>query len=101
MLAMTKHIRQQNVGTCAEASPYCFGTAKSAVAGFFQTSLMFSFLKMLFSPHAVTKSGVAAGRPALWADSLPHCTGSFVPACHAEMSQILPSAKYRCPTRFH
>jgi len=64
MLALTKHMRQQNVEACAEASPYCFGPAKSAVAGFSQTSLMFSFLKMLSSPHAVTKCGVAAGRPA-------------------------------------
>ncbi len=37
------------------ASSYCFGPAKSAVAGFSQTSLMFSSLKMLSSPHAVTK----------------------------------------------
>ncbi len=37
----------------------------------------------------------------LWADSLPHCTGSFVPACHAETSQILASTKCRRPPRFH
>jgi hypothetical protein len=83
----------------AEASPYCFGPAKSAVAGFSQTSLMFSFLKMLSSPHAVTKCGVAAGRLLLWADSLPHCTGSFVPARHAETSQILASTKCRRPAK--
>jgi hypothetical protein len=56
---------QQNVGACAGASPYCFGPAKSAAAGFSQTSLMFSSLKMLSSPHEVTKCGVAAGHPAL------------------------------------
>jgi hypothetical protein len=27
----------------------------------------------------------------LWADSLLHCTGSFVPARHAETTQILAS----------
>ncbi len=37
----------------------------------------------------------------LWADSLPHCTGSFVPAHHAETSQILVLTKYRRPPRFH
>jgi hypothetical protein len=33
-------MRQQNVGACSEASPYCFGQAKSEVAGFSQTSMM-------------------------------------------------------------
>jgi hypothetical protein len=37
------------------ASSYCFNPAKSAVAGFSQTSLMLSSLKMLSSPHEVTK----------------------------------------------
>jgi hypothetical protein len=55
-------MRQQNVDARAGESPYCFVLA--AVDGFSQTSLMFSFLKMLSSPHAVTKCGVAAGRPA-------------------------------------
>ncbi len=32
----------------------------------------------------------------LWADSLPHCTGSFVPAYHAETSQILTPACQDC-----
>ncbi len=45
-------------------SPYCFGVAKSALAGFSQTSLMFSSLKMLHPPHTVTKWLVEAGRPA-------------------------------------
>jgi hypothetical protein len=59
-----QNMHQQNVGACAEASSCCFGLAKSAIAGFFQTSLMFSFLNMLSSPHAVNKCGVAAGCPA-------------------------------------
>jgi hypothetical protein len=63
MLVSTKHMHQQNVGACSEASSYWFGLAESAVAGFFQTSLMFSSLNMLSSPHAVTKCGVAAGCP--------------------------------------
>jgi hypothetical protein len=72
-------MRQQNVGACAEASPYCFGLAKS-LAGFSQTSLMFSFLKMVSTPHAVTKCGVAAGRPAFVGELSPAlywliCTG--------------------------
>ena len=92
-------MRQQNVGACAEASPYCFGLAKSAVADFSQTSLMFSFLKMLSSPYAVTKCGVAAGRLLLWADSLPHCSGSFVPARHAEMSQNIGTDKISAPAK--
>ena len=37
--------------------------AKSAVAGFSHTSMMFSSLKMLSTPHAVTKCCAAAGRP--------------------------------------
>jgi hypothetical protein len=57
-------MHQQNVATCAVASLYCFGLAKSAVAGFSKTSLMFSFLKMLSPPYAVTKCDVATGRPA-------------------------------------
>jgi hypothetical protein len=56
---------QKNVGACAEESPYCFGLAKPAVAGFSQTSLMFSSLKMLSFLHAVTKCGAAAGRHAV------------------------------------
>ncbi len=65
-MASTESRRQQNVGGCAEASLYCFGPAKSAAADFSQTSLMFSYfsLKMLYSSCAVTKSAVAAGRPA-------------------------------------
>jgi hypothetical protein len=79
--ALTKYICiKQNVGACAEASPYCFGLAKSAVAGFSQTSLMFSFLKMVSSPHAVTKCVVAADRPAFVGGLSPKlyrliCTG--------------------------
>jgi hypothetical protein len=38
----------------AGASPYCFGQAESSVVGLSQTSLMFSSLKILLSPHAVT-----------------------------------------------
>jgi hypothetical protein len=46
--ALTKHclykyMRQQIIGTCAEASPYLFGPAKSAAADFSQPSLMFSY----------------------------------------------------------
>jgi hypothetical protein len=37
------------------ASSYCFGPAKSEVSGFSQILLMFFSLKMLSSPHAVTK----------------------------------------------
>jgi hypothetical protein len=35
----------------------------------------------------------------LWADSLPYCTGSFVPARHAEMSQNIGVAKISVPTK--
>jgi hypothetical protein len=80
MLVSTKHMHQQNVGACSEASSYWFGPAESAVAGFFQTSLMFSSLNMLSSPHAVTKCGVATGCPAFMRGLSPAlyrliCTG--------------------------
>ncbi len=70
ILASTKNSstksRRQNVAACAEASPYCFGPAKSAAADYSRTSLMFSYfsLKMLYSPCSVTKCAVATGRPA-------------------------------------
>jgi hypothetical protein len=102
-LALTKYLHQKNIGitkcsACAEASPYCFDPAKSAAADFSQTSLMIS-LKMLSSPRAVTKCAVAA--LLLWAYSLPHCTGSFVPARHAENVTNIGVDKYRRPPRFH
>jgi hypothetical protein len=80
MLASTKHMRGKILGACVGDSPYCFGLAKSTVDGFSQTSLMFSFLKMLSSPHAVTKCGIAAGRPAFMGGLSPAlyrliCTG--------------------------
>jgi hypothetical protein len=37
--------------------------------------------------------------PLLWADSLPHCTGSFVPAHHAEMSQNIGIDKISAPAK--
>ncbi len=37
--------------------------------------------------------------PLLWADSLPYCTGSFVPARHAEMSQNIGVAKISVPAK--
>ncbi len=65
ILASTESRHRQNVGACAEASPYCFGPAESAAADFSQTSLMFLYfsLKTLISPRALTKCAVAAGRP--------------------------------------
>ncbi len=62
---------------------------------------MFSYfsLMMLYSPRAVAKCAVATDRPALLADPLPHCTGLFVPARHAEnitnigVDKILAPAK--------
>jgi hypothetical protein len=64
--ASTKTSCRQNVGACAEASPYCFGPAKSAAADFSQTSLMFFYfsLKMLCSPRAVTKCWTPPARHA-------------------------------------
>jgi hypothetical protein len=35
----------------------------------------------------------------LWADILPHCTGSFVPARHGEMSQNIGVNKISAPTK--
>jgi hypothetical protein len=37
--------------------------------------------------------------PLLWADSLPYCTGSVVPARHAEMSQNIGVAKISVPAK--
>jgi hypothetical protein len=101
MLVSKKHMRQQNVGACAEASPYCFCQAKSAVTGFSQTSLMFSFLKMLSSPHAITKCGVAAGRPAFMGGLFPAlyqliCTG---PPCRKVTN--IGVDQISAPPRFH
>jgi hypothetical protein len=45
---------------------------------------MFSSLKMLCSPLAVTNVVLPLAALLLWADSLPHCTGLFVLARHAE-----------------
>jgi hypothetical protein len=42
---------------------------------------MFSSLKILSSPHAVTNGQL------IWVDYLPYCTSLFVPARHAGMSQ--------------
>jgi hypothetical protein len=37
--------------------------------------------------------------PLLWADSLPHCTGSFVLARHAEMSENIGVDKISAPAK--
>ena len=95
MLASTKCRRRQNVGACAEASPYHFGPSKSAAADFSQTSLMFSSCKTLCSPRAVTKCDVAAGRPAFMGG-----LSLYRPAMQ-KTSQILASTKYRRLPRFH
>ena len=82
MLASTKYPCLQNVGTCAEALPYCFGPAESAAAAFSQTSLMFSYFsqKVLIPPHAVAKCAVAAGRPAFIDGLSPALYRLIVPA---------------------
>jgi len=98
-------MRKQNVGVqimykSGGASPNSFCLEKSALAGFSQTSLMFSSrcCPLLMQSQSLR---LPLAAPLLWADSLPHCTGSFVPAPHAEMSQILAFTKYRRPPRFH
>jgi hypothetical protein len=92
-------MHKQNVGAqimykSGGASPNCFCLEKSALAGFSQTSLMFSSrcCPLLMQSQSLR---LPLAAPLLWADSLPHCTGSFVPAPHAEMSQILVSTNYR------
>jgi hypothetical protein len=119
ILALTKYWRQQNiavnkillstestcrqkVGACVEASPYCFGLAESATADFSQALLMFSYfsLKMLISPHAVTKCAVAAGRPASLGGLSP-ALYRRVPARHAENVTNMAPTKYRRPPIFH
>jgi hypothetical protein len=90
ILASTKSRHRQNVGACAEASPYCFGLAKSAAAEFSQTSPMFSYfsLKMLHSPRAINICAVAAVCPAfMGGHSWPAlyrliCTGPPCRKCH-------------------
>jgi hypothetical protein len=105
MLASTKYSRQLNVGVNKIlASTKCWRIRRSIsllswhsrvpVADFSQTSLMFS-QKVLIPPHAVAKCAVAAGCPALWADSLPHCTGLLYRPAMQKMSQILAPTKYR------
>jgi hypothetical protein len=94
-------MRRQNVGACVEVSPYCFGLAKSAAADFSQASLMFSYfsLKMSYSPRAGPSVFLPLAALLLWADSLLHHTGLFVPACHVEnvtnigIDKILAPAK--------
>jgi hypothetical protein len=103
MSVSTKHMRQQNVGACAEASPYCFNPAKSAVAGFSQTSSFSCSPSWRCCPLLMQSPSVVLLLAALlvWTNSLLHYTGSFVPARHAETSQTLASTKYWCPPRFH
>jgi hypothetical protein len=85
MLASTKYSRRQKVGACAEASPYCYGPAESAVADFSQTSLMFSYFSQVLIPTcAVAKCAVAAGRPAFMGRLSPALYQLVVSACHAE-----------------
>ncbi len=82
--ASTKCWRQQNVGACAEASPYCFGPAESAAADFSQTSLMFSYFsqKVLIPPRVVDKCAIAAGRTAFMGGLSPALYRLIVPARH-------------------
>jgi hypothetical protein len=103
ILASTKCWHEQNVGTCAEASPYCFGQTESAATDFSQTSLMFPYIsqKVLIPPRAVTKCAVALAALLLWMDSLTHCTGLLYRPAMQKMSQILASTKYRHLPRFH
>jgi hypothetical protein len=93
ILASTKYLPQQNPRVDKIlASTKCwrrrrsisllFGSAESTAADFSQTSLMFSYfsLKMLISPHAVTKCAVGAQRPGLYGCTAPRtvppgCTG--------------------------
>ncbi len=82
----TESRRHQNVGACAEASPYWFGPAESAAADFSQTSLMFSYFsqKALIPPRAVAKCAVAAGSPAFMGGLSPALYRLIVLARHAE-----------------
>ncbi len=79
------------------------GPAKSEVAGFSQTSLMFSYFsqKVLIPPRAVAKNAVAAGSPALMGGLSPALYRLIVPARHGETSQILVLTKCQHPPRFH
>ena len=100
MLVSTKCRRRQNVGACAEASPYCFGPAESTAADFSQTSLMFSYIsqKVLIPPHAVAKCAAATCGPASKGGLSPTLYRLIVPAHHAEnvtnfgIDKILASA---------
>jgi hypothetical protein len=56
---------------------------------------------VLIPLHAVAKCGIASGRPALWEDSLPHCTGLSYRPTMQKTSQILAPSKYWHPPKIH
>jgi hypothetical protein len=94
ILASTESRHQQYFGPCAEASPYCFGPAKSAAADFSQASLMFSYFHVQ-SPNVLLLLAALL----LWADSLLHCVGIFVSARHAENVTNIGVNKISEPTK--
>jgi hypothetical protein len=111
MLASTKCCRRQNICVnkilahaqimykSSGASSYCFGLAKSAwLIPDLADVLLLEDVVLSSCSHQV-RLPLAASH--LWADSLPHRTCSFLPARHAEISQILTSIKYQRPPRFH
>ncbi len=97
ILASTKYWRRQNLGS----NKMLAHVRKHFLTDFSQTSLMFSYfsLKMLISPHAVTKCAVAAGRPAFMGGLSTALYRLIVPARHAEnvtnigVDKILAPAK--------
>jgi hypothetical protein len=76
----------------SEASPYCFGLAKSTVTGFSPLVAGVLLLKMLSPPRVDDKCQIQlAGF--IWAECLPYCPGPVVPARHAKKTQIWASSK--------
>jgi hypothetical protein len=94
---LTKSWHRQNLGVNKKLAqtkcwrrhrriPLLFGSAESKAADFSQTSLKISYvsLMVLLSLHAVTKCGVASGRPAFMGGLSSVLYRLIVPARHAE-----------------
>ncbi len=99
--ASTECRRRQNVGACTEAS--------STVLAWQNPQQLTSPRPLWCSPpwrccalHVQSPSMMLLlAALLLWAESLPHCTGLSVPACHAENLTNIGVNKVRCPPRFH
>ncbi len=72
----------------SEASPYCFGLAKSTVTGFSPLIAGVLLLKMLSPPRVDAKCQIQLAGQLIWTERLPYCPGLVVPARHAKKTQI-------------